>query len=350
MSTFVTLLKREFADNRVGMLWLPAIIAGLLLLSVGGSILFGDMNFGGARGTITFDMSDETPEDRAKAAEEIARMGPNAGVSVDGDRIVVDTRQLAQNKAGAAQVEQLREGASAVSVLLAAIASPVLIIAAFSAAFILLGSLYEERVDRSILFWKSMPVSDLTTVLSKLMAGVGITFGVALALGLLLHLSFIAIGSITAARLGLGDLVAFLRLDLIGWTWLTLIIGALMYVLWCLPFYGYLLVVSAAAPKTPFVWAIVPIVGLAIIERTLGFTNGLSEELARRISGTYIGSTFDAAQRSGGWQFKGNEFENVAQAPAYLLSSLQHPGLWIGLIAAGGLIYLASEIRRRKAL
>src|SRR5579864_7071220 len=37
----------------------------------------------------------------------------------------------------------------------------------FVAAFYCLDALQGERRDRSILFWKSLPVSDLTTVLSK---------------------------------------------------------------------------------------------------------------------------------------------------------------------------------------
>ena len=40
-------------------------------------------------------------------------------------------------------------------------------IAMLVAVFYSLDALYGERRDRSILFWKSMPTSDLTTVLSK---------------------------------------------------------------------------------------------------------------------------------------------------------------------------------------
>jgi ABC-2 type transport system permease protein len=48
------------------------------------------------------------------------------------------------------------------------VAAMVLIITAFIVGlFYCLDALYGERRDRSILFWKSLPVSDLTTVLSK---------------------------------------------------------------------------------------------------------------------------------------------------------------------------------------
>src|SRR5262245_27831189 len=48
------------------------------------------------------------------------------------------------------------------------VAAMLLIFTAFIVGvFYCLDSLYGERRDRSILFWKSLPVSDLTTVLSK---------------------------------------------------------------------------------------------------------------------------------------------------------------------------------------
>ena len=48
------------------------------------------------------------------------------------------------------------------------IAAMMIIITAFIiGVFYCLDALHSERRDRSILFWKSLPVSDLTTVLSK---------------------------------------------------------------------------------------------------------------------------------------------------------------------------------------
>src|SRR6201987_208862 len=47
-------------------------------------------------------------------------------------------------------------------------AALMMITAMFVGAFYCLDALYGERRDRSILFWKSLPVSDAITVLSKL--------------------------------------------------------------------------------------------------------------------------------------------------------------------------------------
>jgi hypothetical protein len=40
----------------------------------------------------------------------------------------------------------------------------------------------------------------------------------------------------------------------------------------------------------------------------------------------------------------------VAEILAHLSNSFTQPGFWIGLVVAGGFIYAASEIRRRRAL
>src|SRR3546814_20822192 len=41
------------------------------------------------------------------------------------------------------------------------------VVLGFVVFFYCLGALYDDRRDRSILFWKSLPVSDASTVLSK---------------------------------------------------------------------------------------------------------------------------------------------------------------------------------------
>ena len=59
--------------------------------------------------------------------------------------------------------------------------------------FYCLDALYGERRDRSILFWKSLPVSDLTTVLSKASIPIVVlpllTFAVTVATQLIMLLS-----------------------------------------------------------------------------------------------------------------------------------------------------------------
>src|SRR5262249_34417013 len=63
------------------------------------------------------------------------------------------------------------------------VAATVLILTAMLvAAFYCLDALHGERRDRSILFWKSLPVSDRTTVLSKLIVPALILPAIAFAL------------------------------------------------------------------------------------------------------------------------------------------------------------------------
>jgi ABC-2 type transport system permease protein len=67
---------------------------------------------------------------------------------------------------------------------------PVLMVLGFLVFFYCLGALHDERRDRSLLFWKSLPVSDYTTVMSKLLLAVVvaplITMGIAIVLGLVM--------------------------------------------------------------------------------------------------------------------------------------------------------------------
>src|SRR5262249_34513186 len=44
---------------------------------------------------------------------------------------------------------------------------PIGIVLFFVVFFYLLGALYNDRADRSVLFWKSLPLSDIETVLAK---------------------------------------------------------------------------------------------------------------------------------------------------------------------------------------
>src|SRR5439155_18439761 len=124
--------------------------------------------------------------------------------------------------------------------------------------FYSLDALYGERRDRSILFWKSLPVSDLTTVLSKLTIPLAIlpllSFVIVLATQFIMLLlsSVILLGS----GVNIGALwaeVSFFHVSLLLLYHLLTVHG-----LYYAPFYGWLLLVSAWAPRAPFIWAFLP--------------------------------------------------------------------------------------------
>ncbi len=122
--------------------------------------------------------------------------------------------------------------------------------------FYLLGSLFDDRKDLSILFWKSLPVSDLNTVLSKLVAALIVAplcFWVFLMaselLAMLLFSLFLLINGANPFT------ILWANTDLLG-HWAAFGMGCLVQGLWALPIYGWLMLCSSWAKRRPFIWAV----------------------------------------------------------------------------------------------
>jgi ABC-2 type transport system permease protein len=132
--------------------------------------------------------------------------------------------------------------------------------------FYLLYSLYDDRRDRSILFWKSMPVSDAMTVISKLVTG----------LWLVPLIYFLGVAILQLAAMGILSVVTF-GTEISMWdtvwvpasifsNWIRYLSALMFYSLWALPFFGWLIVVSAYAKSVPLVWVVGVPLALAIVE------------------------------------------------------------------------------------
>src|SRR6266404_2955349 len=124
--------------------------------------------------------------------------------------------------------------------------------------FYSLDALYGERRDRSILFWKSLPVSDLTAVLSKLTIPLVILPLLSFAISLATQFIMLLLSSVIL--LGSGVNIAALWTDVSFFHVSLVLLYHLLTVhgLWYAPLYGWLLMVSAWAPRVPFIWAFLP--------------------------------------------------------------------------------------------
>jgi ABC-2 type transport system permease protein len=209
------------------------------------------------------------------------------------------------------------------SLVMAGLVLPQLLVAFVVVFFYLLDCLFTERRDRSILFWKSLPVSDAKTVLSKLfVALVAVplwSWVLSLVVGLVVFGVLAAQVSGTPAA-GLGTWH--------GETWLTVqaaMLGKMaIAALWYLPVAGWLLLVSVLAKRAPFLWATLPFLVLSLAERiTLG-SNEVGALVAQRLFG-----------------FR-EEVSLIGEFP--LLAS---PGLWIGIAVGAALVYAAIRVRQR---
>ena len=215
-------------------------------------------------------------------------------------------------------------------------AAAILATSCITGVFYCLASLNAERRDRSVLFWKSLPVSDLTTVLSKAAVPAVIMPVVTLATIVVAHLLMLGMDLGAAAMTGQSTAALMAQLPL-GQVWLDFAYGFLLLSFWWSPLWSWLLLVSAWAKRMTFIWAVAPPVAICVIER-LAFGSGHASKLlsSRLLAGVGVGFT-TPPDHSG--------LELPWPDPLPFLAS---PGLWIGLVVAAGFLAGAVWLRRRR--
>ena len=310
------LVKREFWEHRGGFFWAPVVTGGVFVLLNIMAIITGEVF--GARNGMNLSFGGSGGNMRALTAALDKQSMDTVGAGLD---MVMYSSTMIMG-----------------------------IILGFVVFFYCLGALYDDRRDRSILFWKSLPISDTSTVLSKVVAATVVA-------------PFITV--IAGALTGLLMLLTFaVALSLHGvsvWHLLSLshpfqVIGNMLgsiplYFLWALPTVGWLMLCSAWARSKPFLWAVALPVAIGILIGwfdLLGTLNVSNDWYWRDVAARILGSVFP-----GGWfsQVSGIGGHN----PADLLSSLSvtrgytalaASNLWIGVAAA--IVMLAGAIWFRR--
>jgi len=352
MNKFLTLIRRDMADNRGALVITPIVIAAILLTVTLFATLTGNARFG-------FDPEDfaAAKQHRGEHGQMIidAENGPatvKRGLdgkititSPDGETKTLDQAIDPKTKAGLEAI--LPVGTAAAAVL-------PLAIALISILFVLAGALHDERKDRTILFWKSMPVSDLQTTSAKLVSIVGVGLFFALAVTIVLHVAITGLAVATLGNVGItGISAATVFLNAMK-LWSVLAVGLLIYVGWALPVYGWVTMVSAWAPKMPFVAAFAPLFVVPLVYMAIAYRGDDNDTILNALwepAGRLIGEPMT----NGMSRIIEPSNDHIPAIPVtemlgQLSNSLAQPGFWIGLAVAGGFIYAASEIRRRRAL
>jgi len=315
MNTFLWLVKREFWEHRGGFLRAPIITAAIFLL----------LNL---MGIVTSEVMGR-------------RMG-FMGFAGGGNNLHLLARELDKQS-----MEAVGAGLDLVMYSSTAIIGIVL---GFVVFFYCLGALYDDRRDRSILFWKSLPISDTATVLSKVVSATVVAPLIAVIVGALTGIVMLLMFAITLSLHGVSV-----------WHLLSLshpvqvianLIGSIpLYVLWALPTVGWLMLCSAWARSKPFLWAVALPVALGIVIgwfNLLGTVNISDAWYWRSVVARILGSVFP-----GGWftQVTGIGGDN----PAEMLSSLGvlrgytamgSLNLWVGVAAAIAMLAGAIWFRR----
>jgi len=324
-SKFKWLLKREYWENRGGFLWAPVIAGGVsLLLSVMGIIA------------------------GLWAASRAAKNGDLHinGVNVNGLDLQMLTSQMTP--------EDMGKWGDGMNFTLLLSAGWPFIVLGFVVFFYCLGALYDDRRDRSVLFWKSMPLSDTQTVLSKLTS--------ALLVAPLLA-TFAAIGTMILFMVLISIVVLAHGGNPITLIWgpgspFTIAAGFVcripVYALWALPTAGWLMLCSSWAKSKPFLWAVMLPVFAGIIVSWFGMMKlfGLNagwfwaNVVGRLLLGAVPG--IDLAYNAD--KVDGQKLQSMVNgfSPDVLFASLAMPQLWIGAAVGVVFIVIAIWLRQRR--
>ncbi|RDI99570.1 hypothetical protein DVT68_01585 [Dyella solisilvae] len=315
MKTFYWLVKREFWEHRGGFLWAP-VITGVVFLVLN------------VMAIITAEV-----------------LGARHGVHIGGDNV-----QMMIARADAGDLKNIGTGLDVAMVSSMGLVS---IVMGIVVLFYCLGALYDDRRDRSILFWKSLPVSDTSTVLSKVASAVIVAPVIAVVVSIIIGMVQLVIFAMVLSMHGVN---AF---ELIGLAHpfravATLISGIPLYALWAIPSVGWLLFCSAWARTKPFLWAVaVPavagllvswfgIMGLFNLPTVWFWKNIVQRALLSVFPGSNIvygdgalGATADV----------GNDPLSVL-SPLHTYGLLASPNLWLGVLAGAALIAASIWFRR----
>ena len=311
------LLKREFWEHKGGFFWAPIVVSVIVTVITAFTILVGVTQ--GVKSTIVINGETVTnlaerfsPEQKATAVEHLASTYMVSAV-------------------------------------------PLLFVLSFTVFFYCLSALFDERKDRSVLFWKSLPVTDGATVLSKVAVALClaplITLGLAIMLAIV-NLTFLTIGAGAAGVNIAGELVGSTSLYMAP-----LQIAALfpIYVLWALPTVGWLLMVGAWARSKPFLWAVgAPLLTMGLIawfNKMFSFgwqlewfwLNIVGRGLLSLAPGSWFVLSGENIAVPGGMQEpQMNSLVTLSWA------QLATPNLWIGVTVGAAMIYAAIRLRRWK--
>jgi ABC-2 type transport system permease protein len=213
-------------------------------------------------------------------------------------------------------------------------AALIMMAAVIVSVFYCLDALHGERRDRSILFWKSLPVSDLTTVLSKAIIPLVVIQLIAFAITFATQWIMLLLSSVVLLGTGLSVTTLWTQLSLLPMSLMLLYHLLTIHSLWYAPIYSWLLLVSAWARRAAFLWAVLPWLAIFVVEKIAFNTSYFTTMLGHHFMGGA-----EAVMSPGMFPID----PGMHITPATFLSA---PGLWIGLAISAA--FLAGAVRLRR--
>lgn len=312
------LVKREFWEHRGGFLWAPVITGGIFLL----------LNI---MGLVTAEVLG-------------ARHGIHIGAGGDLQQVISRMDSGDMSTVGMALDITMYSAMALISVVLG-----------FVVFFYCLGSLYDDRRDRSILFWKSLPISNTSTVLSKVISAGVLAPVIAVAVGIVAGMLQLVMVAVVLSFHGINVWQLLMLAHPIRVT--ANLIGYLpIYLLWALPALGWLMLCSAWSRNKPFLWAVTlpvatglmvtwfDIMGLFDLPAAWFWGHVVQRALLSVFPGSSVVSNLDDAGSFGHVPPGEQGFGLMDLSQSYHLLAM--PILWAGVLAGVGLIAAAIWFRR----
>jgi ABC-2 type transport system permease protein len=276
-----------------------------------------------------------------------------------GDSVTVNGHAISKvSMWNAMPLERRTEIAHGLAGAYIAFAAPLFLVLPLVTFFYCLAALYDDRRDRSILFWKSLPISDQSTVLSKVLTALCVAPLITMAVGTAAALTMLLIGVAMASLSGLHIAGMLLTSSEFYLAPLRLLGLLPVYMLWAIPTVGWLLMVSSWARSKVFLWAVgIPLLGLLLVQwfnfMSSNFLGaGLNVKLfqhivARALGGLIPGIWMKFANVSPETMVdRGTRSIDAGGIFSQSWMTLLQPEVWVGVIAGAAMIYVAMRLRR----
>ncbi|WP_116365414.1 hypothetical protein [Parahaliea mediterranea] len=294
-SRWFTLVQRELQEYRVSLLWTPLLAALAICVLVLSSVLLANRIAAVGQGFVAVITQEEQisgmnisiqiddDEDGGSLAYRIER-AEGAASEEEWNFSRKWTFQPRAGNAAPADSEVVSSGAAypfnAVLGVISVLMTLLLLIVVVN---YLLGCLFDDRRDRSILFWKSMPVSEWEVVLTKLAVALVVAPAIFIGAALVAQLVCTGLSMVLMWRMDMDPGEQILGNVHFGQLLLQQVSGWLFTALWIAPFYAWLLLASAAARRSPFMTAALPLVAIVLAEELVFGSDYLRSAITRHL-------------------------------------------------------------------
>ena len=291
-SRIFSLVQRELQEYKNSLFWTPIVIAATLTLVMLASVLLADrisvmgdtllkvvlqeQTAKGMNIRIHIDSDDEESRSIEYTVEQELEVPTEEDWDFD--------REWKFKPQGKSKIDSgMEQRVENLNPLLTAVHMILLLVLVFVSANYLLSTLFNDRKDRSILFWRSMPVSEWEEVLTKLGVALVIAPLIFIVVSLLTQLMVVVMSMLLVWRMDMDPFQLVLGNIEFGRLFVDQIGGWILTALLIAPAYAWLLLASAAARRSPFMLTVAPFLGVVLLEKIFLGSETIADAASRHI-------------------------------------------------------------------